>query len=71
MEYTLIFITILGFICSYVAYVVGRDDGRHIEHSYLLGILESIKMEGLSPETRYSVLMVTKSILTKLKEGRK
>jgi hypothetical protein len=53
----------------YMFYRLGRLDGKYEEREHVLDVFESISLKDLSPETRYSVLYVTRAIVTRLKEG--
>jgi hypothetical protein len=67
MEYIVIVAIVL--ICMPVIYKLGKLDGKHEEREHLLDVFESMSLKDLSPETRYSVLLVTRTIITKLREG--
>lgn len=61
-------VIIIGYLCAWSAYLLGRKHGRYIERRKVRSALCRVPLEGYSPAIRLAMILVLNDIKSQLEK---
>ncbi len=62
----MVVVIVIGYLCAWSAYLLGRKDGRYIERRTIMRVLYSVSLEEYSPIKRITIISMLNDIKAQL-----